>query len=215
MRDHRVVRVASRENPAGIEPDGETLEACRRGDRAALERVLVAESQRIERLLVRMVGGGADAEDLLHEVFVAAMEGFPRFRGEASVRTWLARIAVRVAYDHLRRPFRRERATLRLVASEGDAVAPTPDMMLESQRVSERLDHHLASLGPKNRIALILHVVEGRPMAEVAALMAATVAATKTRVFLGRRALLRRVKGDRVLGELLTTPHASKKEVES
>jgi RNA polymerase sigma-70 factor (ECF subfamily) len=201
-RDHIDVPVAKPIRAASAEHDGPTIDACRRGERAALERVLLAESPALERLLGRMVGA-ADVEDLLQEVFVAAMESFPRFRGQASVSTWLARIAVKTAYDHLRRPFRRERATLRLAASDGETVE-AHEAALDERRLSERLEVHLRALSPKNRIALVLHVVEGKPVSEVAALMDATVAATKTRTFLGRRALLRRVKGDRVLSELFS-----------
>lgn len=202
-RDHPNVPLVKLIRTAPAEHDGLTIEACRRGERGALEKVLLAESPGIERLLGRMVGA-SDVEDLLQEVFVAAMESFPRFRGQASVTTWLARIAVKTAYDHLRRPFRRERATLRLVASDGEAVQPHTEAELDERRLSERLEIHLRALSPKNRIALVLHVVEGKPVSEVAALMDATVAATKTRTFLGRRALLRRVKGDRVLSELFS-----------
>ena len=179
------------------------IDACRRGDRAAIERVLLAHAPDLERLLGRMVRR-ADVADLLHEVFVAAIEGFPRFRGEASLRTWLARIAVRVAYDHLRTPLRRAPATLRLVASDGDALAPAPDAALEDRALSERLVRHLERLSPKNRIALVLVLVEGRSIAEAAGLMQASETATKARVYLGRRALLRHIEADRALRELLT-----------
>jgi RNA polymerase sigma-70 factor, ECF subfamily len=202
-RDHTDVPVVKLVRTAPAAHDAPTIEACRRGERAALERVLLAESPAIERLLGRMVGA-SDVEDLLQEVFVAAMESFPNFRGQAAVSTWLARIAVKTAYDHLRRPFRRERATLRLAASDGEVVQPRSDAELDERRLSERLEIHLRALSPKNRIALVLHVIEGKPVSEVAALMDATVAATKTRTFLGRRALLRRVKGDRVLCELFS-----------
>jgi RNA polymerase sigma-70 factor (ECF subfamily) len=189
--------------PAAGEPDAPDLDACRRGDRAALERVLLAEAPSVERLLRRMVGPGREVEDLMQDVFVAAIQAFPRFRGQSSVRTWLARIAVTTATDHFRRPLRRQQATLRLVASEGDRVESPPDEALEQRQVVARLHHHLSRLSPKTRVALLLHIVDARPMAEVAALMDATVAATKTRVFLGRRSLLGWVKSDRALRELL------------
>ncbi len=192
------------------------LDACRRGERDALERVLLAEAPHVERLLVRMVGPGRDVQDLAQDVLVAAIEAFPKFRGQSSVRTWLARIAVQTAMDHFRKPLRRQQATLRLVASEGDRVEASPDEALEQRRVVERLHHHLSRLSPKTRAALLLHVVDGRAMAEVAALMDATVAATKTRVFLGRRSLLSWVRADRALCELLGVPMpggpASRKE---
>jgi RNA polymerase sigma-70 factor (ECF subfamily) len=189
--------------PNAGEPKPPDLDACRRGDRAALERVLMAEAPAIERLLHRMVGSRREVEDLLQDVFVAAIDAFPRFRGQSSVRTWLSRIAVKTAVDSYRRPLRRERANLRLVASDGDRVESPPDEAMEQRRVVARLHHHLSRLAPKTRAALLLHVVDGRPMAEVAALMDATVAATKTRVFLGRRSLLRWVKTDRSLLELI------------
>jgi RNA polymerase sigma-70 factor (ECF subfamily) len=183
--------------------DAALIEACRRGERAALERVLLAESAYLSRLLARIVGSPADVEDLLQEVFIAAIEGFARFRGHASVRTWLARIAVKTAMDHFRTPHRRERATLRLVASEGERVEATLDAALDARRTLDRLQHHLSALSDKKRVAVVLHIVEGHSMNEVAALMDASVAATKTRVFLGRRTLLQRVKADRSLCDLL------------
>ncbi len=152
---------------------------------------------------MRMVGSRRDVEDLLQDVFIAAIEAFPRFRGQSSVRTWLARIAVKTAVDHFRTPLRRQRANLKLVASDGDQVEPSPDQALEQRCVIDRLHHHLSRLSPKTRAALLLHVVDGRPMAEVAALMDATVAATKTRVFLGRRSLLQWIQRDKALLELI------------
>src|SRR5512143_4164770 len=84
--------------------DERTLEACRKGDRAALARGLTAESPAIERTLSRVVGSRADVEDLVQRTFVAAIVAFPRFRGEASVRTWLTSIAVRLAQAQLASP---------------------------------------------------------------------------------------------------------------
>jgi DNA-directed RNA polymerase specialized sigma24 family protein len=70
------------------------------------------------------------------------------------------------------------------------------------RRILERIYHHLSALSPKNRIAFVLHVVDERPIAEVAALMGATQAATKSRVFLARRQLVRRAGRDPMLRDL-------------
>lgn len=152
----------------------------------------------LERVLVRLVGPGADAEDLLQETFAEAIAGFTRFRGDAAVGTWLYRIAVNVAHKELRRPHRQRTVSLEVVpnATTGAAIAPGPDELAQQRQAIERLYAHLDALGPKKRIAFLLHVVDDRPLAEVAALMSATRAATKSRVFLARRQLLSRVRKD-------------------
>ena len=59
------------------------IEACRRGDRRALQAVFLAHAPYLERLLGRVVGSAVEVEDLLQSTFLAAIHAFPRFRGEA------------------------------------------------------------------------------------------------------------------------------------
>jgi RNA polymerase sigma-70 factor, ECF subfamily len=182
--------------------DRATIEACRRGERAALERVFRAEAPRIERQIAWLVGPRADVEDLLQTTMIAAVEAFPRFRGEASVRTWLSRIAVNVVHDHLRRPERRRRVALELIQGGTEIdPAPGPDRVAENRRLLERLYRILDTIGPKKRVSFVLHVFEGLPIDHVAALMSATKVATKSRVFFARRALLARIRKDPELRE--------------
>ena len=183
--------------------DAEAIDACRRGDLAAIGSVLRDHAAELERLLGRIVGKAPDVQDLLQDTFEAAIRGFATYRGKAPIGGWLAAIAVRVAYRHLRHPARRPRTSLELVVEQGtqqqhnDAAG---ELRSEPQ-VLERIYRHLGALSPKNRIAFVLHVVEERPIAEVAALMGATQAATKSRVFLARRHLVRRAGRDPVLRE--------------
>jgi RNA polymerase sigma-70 factor (ECF subfamily) len=181
------------------------IEACRRGDRDALSRVLTAHAAMLERLLARLVGPGADVEDLLQETFAGAIVSFPRFRGDARVGTWLYRIAINVAREELRRPHRRRTLSLELVAEHNEPLAaePRPDHRAEARRQLEQLYGHLDKIDATKRIAFLLHVVADRPIAEVAAMMGASVAATKSRVFWARRALDRRLRRDPALRDLL------------
>jgi RNA polymerase sigma-70 factor, ECF subfamily len=187
----------------------ELIEACRRGDRDALQKLLSAHARDVERLIVRLIGPGADAEDLLQLVLIAAVGAFPRFRGEASVRTWLARIVVNVVREHLRRPERKRKVSLELVKDEPVLDAAPADTQVDHRRRLERLYHHLNALPSKQRIAFVLHVFEGRAVEEIAALMSATVAATKSRVFLARRALLARARKDPRLSDWLVAGEGS------
>jgi RNA polymerase sigma-70 factor (ECF subfamily) len=190
--------------PADLVHPPELIDACRRGDKAALERVLRAHTPDLTRFLTRMIGPSADVDDLLQATLIATVSAFPRFRGEASVRTWMTRIAVNVVREHLRRPERTRKVSLELVADEPPSGAPGSDQIIDQRGRLERVYHHLNAIPAKQRVAFVLHVFEGRPMEEVAALTDASVTATKSRVFFARRALLARARKDARLRDLLT-----------
>ena len=190
-------------HPSPEANEQDLIDACRRGERAALEAVFVTYAPYLERVLWRVAGRSLDVEDLLQSTLMAAMEAFPRFRGEAHVRTWLARIAVRTAHDRLRSAAHRLRAHVPDLDAVADRhVESTTDRDFDTKRKLERLEHHLGALGPKKRTAFVLHVFEGMPLEEVAALMGAGLPATKSRVFWARRELLKRAARDPFLREL-------------
>lgn len=196
--------LAFRAPRAAPEPGAELddlVERCKAGDRAALEEVLSAHAAVLQRVITRLVGAGPDAEDVLHATFVAAMDAFPSFRGEARVSTWLSRIAVHVAIDALRHRQRRAGSAPDTDASEVPAALDGADERVQARRELVRLNHILDALPPLRRVAFVLFVIEGRTLEEVAALTGATVMATKSRVFWARRAVLARAKKDPLLRE--------------
>src|SRR5262245_48009664 len=188
-------------HPPPSEAELDLVEACRRGDRAALQAVFTAHAPYLERLVSRVAGRSLEVEDLLQSTFMAAIEAFPRFRGEAQVRTWLARIAIRTAHDRLRSASHRKRVHVNDVeqAAERSVASPRAEHDLDARRRMERLEFHLAALGAKKRTAFVLHVFDGMPIEEVAALTGAGVAATKSRIFWARRELLKRATRDACL----------------
>jgi len=183
------------------------IEGCRRGDRAALEAVLTAHSPYLERLLGRVVGPRAEVEDLLQMTLSAAITAFPQFRGEAQVRTWLARIAIRTAHDQLRRAEYRKRGELPSMEAVADDSndGRRAEGQLDAKQRALRLHGHLNAIGARKRIAFILHVVEGHPIEDVAALMGASKTATKSRIFWARRELMKRAARDPWLKGLVGT----------
>jgi RNA polymerase sigma-70 factor (ECF subfamily) len=185
---------------AALKKEASLVEACRRGERAALQAVFNEHGPFLERLLIRIAGPVDEVEDLLQMTFLAAMRAFPGFRGEARVRTWLSRIAVRIAQEHLRRPERSRRARLSLVEDvHAEDASPPPDRNVETRLLLERLYHHLNAIAPRKRVAFVLHVFEGYPVEQVAALVGASLTATKSRVFWARRELLARARKDPAL----------------
>jgi RNA polymerase sigma-70 factor (ECF subfamily) len=199
----QLVNIRAQSPEGGEQPD--LVEACRRGERRALEAVFMTHAPHLERLLARVVGSSLEVEDLLQSTFVAAIGAFPRFRGEAQVRTWLARIAIRVAQERLRRAEHRRRGDLPGLEDSADPRSPAAgdERGVDARRKLARLHEHLEMIAPKKRIAFVLHVFEGHPLEEVAALTGASVTATKSRVFWARRELLKRAARDPMLRELL------------
>jgi RNA polymerase sigma-70 factor (ECF subfamily) len=160
----------------------------------------------VERMLGRLVGPSLDFEDLVQATFEQAIRALPRFRGEASVKTWVTSIAVHVAQHHLRAGRVRRHVPLELVPDERLSPAPSDaELDLDERRLGGRLYALLDRISPPKRVALLLFAIEGRSVEEVAALMGASQTATRSRVFFARRALRKLIAADPALSELAET----------
>lgn len=171
------------------------------GQEAAARDLFRRYRGRVHGALYRILGSNADMEDLLQETFIQVFASLRSWRAEASLATWIDRIAVRVAYRALGKG--RTRREL-LVDGEADvaviATGPAEAMAREGVR---RLYDALDRLPPAARVAFALHEIDGRPMAEVAEVTSASVTATKLRVWRARRALEAAATRDPVLREFL------------
>ncbi|HEX6245800.1 MAG TPA: sigma-70 family RNA polymerase sigma factor, partial [Polyangiales bacterium] len=167
-------------------------------DAAALVR---AELPRVERLLGRMLGPRGDLDDLVQSVFVEACRAFAHYRGEGSPGAFIGGIAVQVARRAMRgSAFSRHRAEL---ADEPPSAAGDPEEAYARAQWMRRVRHALEQIAPKKRIAFALWALEGLEVTEVATLMGASVAATRSRVFYAQRELRQLAARDPILREAL------------
>jgi RNA polymerase sigma-70 factor (ECF subfamily) len=185
------------------EPSERVLAGCRAGDLKAIEQLFVEHAALVERVLYRLVGPVADLEDLVQTVFLEAISALSRFRGEASFKTWLLGIAAHVGQHYLRAGRVRRHVPLDLVPASEEAMRGEPqhERRLDERRLALALHELLDRIAPKKRIALLLYVVEGHSIEEVAALMGASQTATRSRVFFARRELRRLLTEDPRLAE--------------
>jgi RNA polymerase sigma-70 factor (ECF subfamily) len=186
------------QNNAFLTPNSDDVtlvSGCRSGDRGSLERFFRAQAPYVERVVTRLVGPTADLQDLVQTTFIEAIQSFGRYRGEASLKTWVTRIAVHVCMHHLRAGVRRP-VPLELVpvSHEPEDPAPRADGALSMRQLARRLYDLMDALSPKKRVAFILYVVEDYSLEEVAALTGASRAATKSRIWFARRELLAAVR---------------------
>ncbi|MGB0680557.1 MAG: RNA polymerase sigma factor [Polyangiales bacterium] len=189
-----------------VSSEAKLIQRCRQGDKEALGQVFRQHAAALEGLLRRVVGPHGDVDDLLQLTFVAAIRAFPKFRGEASLRTWLSRIAVYTARDHLRQADRRRRVDVGAadggLERAGGLTGASLDQQVARRRQLQRVYAHLQHIDAKKRTAFVLHVFDGRPIEEVAELTGASITATKSRIFWTRKQLLARVRRDPSLREL-------------
>lgn len=186
-----------------VQSDTVLIARCQKADLAAFNEIVARYKQKIYNYLLRMTGSPDDAEDLTQEVFVRMYTNIAAFRAEASLSTWLFRIAGNLAVDAFRRG-KKERGlvqtSLDAPAAGGDdegqsASWDVPDWSREPLRVFGRkelgaqIQAALEKLPPKLRSAVVLHDVEGLPYEEIATIEGVPLGTIKSRIFNGRVAL--------------------------
>lgn len=185
--------------------DASLVDACRAGHVEGFDRFFRTYSSYVERVIARLVGPTPDLDDLVQTTFVEAMRSFVNYRGEASLKTWVSRIAVHVTMHQLRRGLRRH-VPLELLpeASEpaDERAGAFPDRLSDDRQIAFRLHKLLDRVSPKKRVAFLLYTVEGRSIEEVAAMTGAGRAAAKSRIWFARRELLAMARKDPALLEL-------------
>lgn len=168
------------------------VDAARGGDRLALERVVRAVQNDIFRLAMRMTGCPEDARDACQEILIKMVTRLDSFRGEASVRTWAYRIAVRHLLD--RKKSRVEELAMSFERFGADLVdglaAPesSDPVMVEEVKLGCTLAM-LTCLDREHRLAYVLGDVFDLPHSDAAELCAITEDAYRQRLSRARRSL--------------------------
>jgi RNA polymerase sigma-70 factor, ECF subfamily len=167
-----------------------------RGEPEAI-RTLYWEHHAALRALGRhLLGSPNDAEDLLHEVFLAVPHALKSYRGESSLRTFLIAIAVKRAGKVLR-SLQRYRRVLGFLETPGPYEDARPERTLERRELSTALTKELNRLPFRQRAVVVLCLVEERSAAEVAQILGISEATVRTRLFYGRRLLRTRLRRHR------------------
>jgi RNA polymerase sigma-70 factor, ECF subfamily len=151
------------------------------GNRDAFDVIVVRHRRQVYHLCRRFVRNHEDASDLAQDVFVRAFKGLQRFKGDASLTTWLYRIGVNVC---LNRVAQKQPESAELDAAAG-VDARTPDALHELLR-GERavaLQAAIEKLPPKQKATLMLRVYQECTHEEIATALGSTVGAVKANFF--------------------------------
>jgi len=165
--------------------------------------VLVQQQPMLRRLVHRLLawpGAAAEVDDVVQEALLAAWSRRASFRGEASVCTWLTRIALNKARNHVRwARLCRRRGMWRTEAAPEPTGGDSAISAAEHREGADAVHRALAAMGHADREILVLHYLEQRSVVEVADLLGLKRAATDTRLHRARarlRKLLPANEGD-------------------
>jgi len=188
------------------EGDVELAKRCVSGDVQAQMEIFRREKHRVHATLYRILGSNAEIDDLIQDTFIEIFRSLSTFRGDALLSTWIDRIAVRVAFAYIAR---RKPDTVRLsLVPEAPSSDANAEDRATAREATRRLYAILDRIEPNQRIAYTLHVIDGRPLAQVARIMNASAVTTKVRAWRAARTVEKRARQDPLLASFV----ASKEE---
>jgi RNA polymerase sigma-70 factor (ECF subfamily) len=173
---------------------GISLEALQAGDRVEFARLVDAYSTQIYRLALKMLADEQDAEDVLQNTFMKALQSLKNFEGRSSLSTWLYRIAVNEALMSLRRHKPTVSVAMDYEDDDSELQHPTqftdwcclPEEDLLSAESKKHLDVAIRRLPEKLRVVFILRDIEGLSIRETSEALDLTETAVKTRLLRAR-----------------------------
>lgn len=148
--------------------DDELVEQARAGDARAFGQLVERHQRRLGATMTRMTGDPDLALDLTQEAFIRAWDGLGGFEGRAAFSTWLYRIAVRLAYDAMRREGSWESHDLDDSITDS---SPGPDAAVEGSARAAELRRRVADLPEMQRAVVTLRTYNELPYKEIAAIL--------------------------------------------
>jgi len=180
--------------------DKKLVERVQKGDKGAFDLLVLKYQHKIVNLVMRYVRDPELALDITQEAFIKAYRALPRFRGDSAFYTWMYRIAVNTAKNHLAAQRRRpmdveldmqdpEQYDLHAKLKETD----TPEGVALSNELQETVERAIAALPEDLRTAIVLRELEGMSYEEIAQTMECPVGTVRSRIFRARDAIGKKV----------------------
>lgn len=171
------------------------------GDKKAFDLLVIKYQQRIINLVSRFVYSPNDAQDIAQEAFIKAYRALPNFRGESAFYTWMYRIAINTAKNHLavksRRPLESAQDIDDVEQIEGDHTLrheETPEHLLLRDEIQTNILNSIGLLPEDLKVAITLREVEGLSYEDIANAMNCPIGTVRSRIFRAREAIDKALK---------------------
>lgn len=181
--------------------DKELVARVQQGDKQAFDLLVLKYQNRIIKLVSRYVREPADAMDVAQEVFLKAYRALPNFRGESAFYTWLYRISINTAKNHLVSMSRRP-AEAHPENADGEHIdieslqkdIENPENLLYAEEIKHTILDAMDKLPEDLRVAITLREVEGLSYDEIAHAMDCPIGTVRSRIFRAREAVDMKLK---------------------
>jgi RNA polymerase sigma-70 factor (ECF subfamily) len=181
--------------------DKELVERVQAGDKRAFDELVLKYQHKLVKLISRYVHDHAEALDVSQEAFIKAYRALPRFRGDSSFYTWLYRIGINTAKNHLVSQGRRppdndidaqdaERYDIESRLKDQES----PEALVQRDQVQETVMAAIDDLPDDLRTAIVLREFEGLTYDEIAQAMDCPIGTVRSRIFRAREAIDKRLR---------------------
>ncbi len=178
------------------EVDQELVVRVQQGDNKAFDLLVLKYQLRVAKLVSRFLRNQADVPDVVQEAFIKAYRALPNFRGESAFYTWLYRIAINTAKNHLVAMARKSPANSIDVqdaedygASEWLKEYATPEREALATELEITIRQAMDELPSDLREAITLREIEGLSYEDIAAVMDCPIGTVRSRIFRAREAI--------------------------
>ena len=176
--------------------DQQLVERVQQGDKRAFDMLVLKYQHRVAALVSRFIFDSAEVQDVTQEAFIKAYRALENFRGDSQFYTWLYRIAVNTAKNHLvsrgRRPPSTDIDVEDAIHFEGTSHLKdmeNPQNQLSSEQLLEKVNQSIKKLPEDLRVALTLREYDGMSYEEIAEVMGCPVGTVRSRIFRAREAV--------------------------
>lgn len=180
--------------------DKQLVERVRRGDKRAFDLLILKYQHKIISIVGRYLGDQNDVQDVSQETFIKAYRAIQNFRGESAFYTWLYRIAVNTAKNHLVSKSRRP-PNIDVDIDDGEFQNnsdvlrdnESPQASLATSQMEQVIFRSIENLPSELRIAVTLREFDGLSYEEIARIMDCPVGTVRSRIFRAREAIEKKI----------------------
>ncbi len=186
---------------SSAEADLRLVEKVKKGDKKAFDLLVLKYQQKVANIISRYIHDSSEVFDVSQEAFIKAYRALPKFRGDSAFYTWLYRIAINTAKNHLAAKGRRPPAddVEAVTAEQMDSGArlrefDTPEHLLLQDEIARTIRDALSELPDDLRTAISLRELEGLSYEEIAQAMDCPIGTVRSRIFRARDAIDKKLR---------------------
>ena len=182
--------------------DQKLVQKAQRGDKKAFGMLVEKYQRRLNRLLSRMVRDQSEIEDIVQDSFIKAYRAINNFRGDSAFYTWLYRIGINTAKNHLvklgKRPKAMNEVDIEEIENFEDAPDlrnhETPESTMMSSEIVASVNQTIEALPDELKEAISLREMDGLSYEEISELMNCPIGTVRSRIFRAREVIAEKLK---------------------